>query len=284
MHAHVDNEGMEFYNLPYRQPHERAVWLYMPVGKDEFISEIWKRQGRGGYEMALIVRKQFFPPDMSQLIASQFGTNKGRIAVLGSFYVATYGHCTYTLLQKLTSKPSRVSFDVNPTRIRQLAFEDEIFPTSRDPVVPRPLSRCPRSAMFENFIYTSADLENLVEITPCEKTSAGCLAVIGLLLHYSNGDRAAVGQFRLDCAGQPISTRGSHSIWLSFGNKSGCPFVVAFGIFPPPTAPSQIHLEFVCAGRLEWWFSYRQCKIYLGHQESPETMHNDSGQGVPGIT
>lgn len=44
LHAHVDNESLSFYNLVPQGRH--AMWLYMPMNKDEYISQIWGRPSR----------------------------------------------------------------------------------------------------------------------------------------------------------------------------------------------------------------------------------------------
>ena len=42
LHAHRDGEGTEFYDVQ-DMLHENAIWLYMPVDRGEFISEIWSQ-------------------------------------------------------------------------------------------------------------------------------------------------------------------------------------------------------------------------------------------------
>ncbi|KUI59960.1 hypothetical protein VP1G_07184 [Cytospora mali] len=61
MHAHTPGERTDFYHaVP-----PRAVWHYMPVDSDEFITEIWKRQGLGKRELALMVSPDTLSPTSS---------------------------------------------------------------------------------------------------------------------------------------------------------------------------------------------------------------------------
>lgn len=56
IHAHVPREKMEFYKLAPPQ----AIWQYMPVDTDEFITELWKRQGSEDRDTALMVSLSLF--------------------------------------------------------------------------------------------------------------------------------------------------------------------------------------------------------------------------------
>lgn len=172
------------------------------------------------------------------------------------------------------SSPSRMFFDVTPYGIHKLAFESPEPQCHQIPAIPRPVSAYPESASLDDYFYTSAALENVVEITPCEGKAAGSKqSIIGLLFRYADGHQACVGQFRLDCAGTTLVVVGAASprLWLSFDkDDDGRPFVsgVGVGVCRAPERESHDCLYVSWDGNLEWWFTYNQCKVYYKSQSS----------------
>ncbi|KAI1115064.1 hypothetical protein F5Y14DRAFT_144337 [Nemania sp. NC0429] len=254
LRAHTtDGEDEAPYNEAVMR-RKNTVWLYMPVDEGEFISQIWKRSRQLTRELALLIV-----------------TNRDRVLLLGPQPQPHSRPCNWSLLHRSDGAPSRIFFDITSPRggIHKLGFEAPEPVSSRElPLVPAPSSPYPESSSLDDYFYSSAPLENIVELTPCEATVAGRRSVIGLLFRYSDGHQACVGQFRLDCAATPMLVGSSTEMWLSFDTNDGYPFVDAVGISCPPRPMSRTCLYLSWAGKLEWWFSYKQCKLYYREQKS----------------
>ncbi|KAI0426950.1 hypothetical protein F5Y09DRAFT_317545 [Xylaria sp. FL1042] len=238
---------------------KKGVWLYMPVDEGEYISQIWKRSRRLTLDLALLMV-----------------TNKGRVMMMGpqpkpkpSSYL---GPWKWTLLHTSNGNPSRIFFDVTPYGIHKLAFESpEPIQQDQSPVIPIPLSPYPKLGSLDSYFYTFATLENVAEITPCEDKVAGKRSIIGLLFHYSDGTRACVGQFRLDCATTNLVIGTCPKLWLSFDTNDARPYVNGIGVCPAPKPKSHDCLYISWHGKLEWWFTDNQCKLYYKDQSSMQT-------------
>lgn len=180
--------------------------------------------------------------------------------------------CNWTLLHESDGAPSRIFFDIAPSGIHKLGFESP--PPGGEtslPTLPTPLSSYPESTSLDDYFYTSAPLENIVEITLCDGTILGRRSIIGLLFRYSDGTRTCVGQFRTDRPTMRLAVNKSTKMWLSFDTEDGYPFVDSVGVCRSPKPMSRTCLYISWVGRLEWWFSYKQCKVYYQGQESIST-------------
>lgn len=200
-------------------------------------------------------------------------TNKGRLMMLGPHKPQYLGVCNWTLLHTSDGTSSRIFFDISRFGIHKLAFESP-EPVSGDltPILPTPSSTYPEATSLEDYLYTSAAMEDVIEVTPCEVKVAGRQAIIGLLFSYADGKQACVGQFRLDYAATPLVVVNSSSkMWLSFDTIDGHPFVDGIGVSGPPKPMSRRCLHVSWVGRLEWWLSYSQCKVYYRGQASIAT-------------
>ncbi|KAI0976397.1 hypothetical protein F4678DRAFT_416920 [Xylaria arbuscula] len=258
-YIHTHNAGDSGENLALYNDvvsrNQNAVWLYMPRDEGEYVSHIWKRYGRLTRELALLVV-----------------TNRGRVMTLGFQPRRSWRQCDWTLLYRSDGSPSCIFFDFSPHGIHKLAFESpEPISDGQFPVIPMPLSPYPESDSTVNYFYTFAVLQNTVKITPCESKVAGKRSIIGLLFHYSDGTQACVGQFRPDRAATHLVVGSSPNLWLSFDTEDGYPFVDGVGVSPPPEPKSQKCLYVSWYGKLEWWFSDRQCKLYYEDQFSVPT-------------
>ncbi|KAI3340531.1 hypothetical protein F4824DRAFT_453598 [Ustulina deusta] len=254
LHAHIVGESLAFYNEVVAQ-RKNALWLYMPRNEGEYISQIWKRSRKLTRELAILIV-----------------TNKGRVMMLGPQPQPYWRPCNWTLLHQSDGTSSRIFFDVSPHGIHKLAFESsQPLSQGQFPIVPTPLSPYPESTSLDDYFYTSTMLENVIELIPCKGKVAGRPSIIGLLFRYSDSNQACVGQFRLDCTATPLVVGNSSKMWLSFDTKDGYPFVDSVGVSRPPKPMSRRCLYISWAGRLEWWFSYRQCKVYYQGQTSVAT-------------
>ncbi len=180
--------------------------------------------------------------------------------------------------------PSRVIYQTSQSGISILAFESsqQSAPADdRQPVFPTPLSRYPDSKRFyEDYYYTMAALDDITLVTPCRRRIGGTLVVTGLLIRDAGGHTSCVGQVRLDSLDCPleVSPATSQMLCLGFSPTSMGGHCVTSVIV---ARPSEMHvsttllasswLDLPFRGRLEWWYSFRQCKIHHEVQESPAT-------------
>lgn len=179
---------------------------------------------------------------------------------------------SFSILDKPGKGPSNIFFDESPHGIRELAFESPApIANTRLRTLPESRSPCPESTYLEDYFYTWARLDHVKEVSLCRSTTGPRAIVIGLLLHYPEGRRASVGQVRLDCQEAPMRVEGSEGMWLGF-NTLGFPRVDSIHFSRPSRAPDLVYLAIPWRGRLEWWFSHRQCKVYHDGQISPPTI------------
>ncbi|KAI1821607.1 hypothetical protein F4861DRAFT_518075 [Xylaria intraflava] len=253
LHAHIDGEDSK-YNSVTLPSAKHMIWLYMPINKGEYISQIWKRA-------APIIHNH----DLALLMV----TNKGRTMMLGAQLRYHWAPCNWTLLYSSDGSASRIFFEACPWGISKLGFESpEPARQGRLPFIPPPTSPYPEATVLNQYTYSSAALESVVALTPCEVKVAGKPSIIGLLFRYSDGSRACLGQFRLDWATAPLVVDGSSKLWLTFDMDDGGPFVDSVGVShpPKPMSPRCLHISWV--GKLEWWAGCGQCKVYYQNQAS----------------
>jgi hypothetical protein len=177
---------------------------------------------------------------------------------------------------------SRIIYQTSQSGISVLAFESSQGSAPADgcqPVIPKPLSRSPECrGFYDDYCYTTATLDDTNLVTPCRRRIGGALVVTGLLLRDASGHISCVGQVRLDCLGCPleVSPATSQMLYLGFSPTSEGGHCVTSVIVARPSemnvhttmqAPTWLDLPF--RGKLEWWFSSRQCKIHHESQESP---------------
>jgi hypothetical protein len=128
--------------------------------------------------------------------------------------------------------------------------------------------------------YTNCRLEDITEITCCVDNSASHRRIYGMLLRYTNGRRACVGQYRLNWASAPLTVNPSKPLTIGMSKtEEGFPYVIDVdleGLSEPSAvtipqmnvswseglAPGSIRrMQIPWHGRLEWWFGRRGCGI-----------------------
>jgi hypothetical protein len=159
----------------------------------------------------------------------------------------------------LPESPTRICFNHSLLGIHQLATEHPIFCRELAPL------HTTISPILEwdgiDYFYSSATLKNDVEVTPCWGKQPNHSQVIGLLFRYSSGGRVCVGRFRVDHAGTTLEVGNSQNLYL------GCrwmehyyPYVASVELYPPSASLKWLNLPWM--GKPEWWFSYKNCKLY----------------------
>lgn len=181
----------------------------------------------------------------------------------------------WTLLDRPSNRPSRIFYETSPLGIRCLGFETpHPTPGTELSTFPRPLSKSPRWGL-EEYHYTSATLDDITMVTPSLHQIGGTSVITGLLFHHSNAHTSCVGQVRLDSLGCRFEV--DSCLWLGFASTIiGGPCVIK-ATNSPPSDDSLIWLPLPCRGLLEWWFSFRQCKLHLEGRESPAICWDSPG-------
>lgn len=122
---------------------------------------------------------------------------------------------------------------------------------------------------MEDYFFTSASLDDVITVTPCTSNQDGMLAIIGLLFSASNGRESCVGQIRRDSLGCPLDVDRSQRLWLGFSMQKRQPRVVKVDTFRSREELTWFDMPW--AGVLEWWFSFRQSRLYHEGRTSPVT-------------
>lgn len=181
---------------------------------------------------------------------------------------------TWTLLERPEKTPSRLYFETHGGVLRKMAFETAPpAPAHHRPSLPTPSSPHPESYL-EDYLYTSASLNDIASIIPCIGKIVGKPAVIGLLLCDANGRESCVGQVRRDSLGCPLPVDPSQKLWLGFSLERNLPRVQIVKTSRPLHQEDLTWIDVPWTGTLEWWFSFRQCKVYHGNLSSPATRRD----------
>lgn len=167
-------------------------------------------------------------------------------------------------LCSLPGSPTRVFSNLSSRGVHWLAVEEPVF-RRPSPLLLATSSPYPFSHGTADYFYSSA-----VEVTPCQRELATYSPIIGLLLRYADGQRACVGEFRMDCIGETLEVDASHRLHLGFARaKKIPPHVSKLELCHPQDGGSLRWLSVPWTGKLEWWFTYGHCKVHHGGQESP---------------
>ncbi|WQF76305.1 hypothetical protein CDEST_01319 [Colletotrichum destructivum] len=256
LHAHYVKENLDFYQS-LRTTDETAIWQYMPLHADEVLTEIWKFNGPFRSAIGLLLV-----------------TNQGRSEFLGVQPRPNWSQSEWTLLDLPSDTTSRIYVETTTYGVRRLGFETP-RPERRAqvPSFERPTSSYPIFRHGEYYAWNKAKLNEVVEIVPCRRHHRGRVITIGLLLHYTDGNSACVGQIRLDCLGEASSVDPACKLWLGFWLTDDGPCVSnAVLAQEQPTLPDCESWFLVdWCDNLEWWFSNRQCQLSYQGRLSPET-------------
>ena len=132
-----------------------------------------------------------------------------------------------------------------------------------------PVHRSPRPQSSERneYVFTSASLRGVSEITICRGGRAepdGYTLVTGMVLRYTDGRVATVGSVRLDRLDKSLVVSSSPA-WRLLTQQERRVTSVELAPFPPADAKqrSQVCLEGLWEGTLEWWTGlYNNCWVH----------------------
>ena len=169
-----------------------------------------------------------------------------------------------------TESPTRIYFNQSSEGVHLLAAERPMS-HPETPLLDSASPPRPETYPLKSCFHSEAALENVVQVTVCRSLRGGNWHIDGLLFRYSNGDRASVGQFRMDHAGTPLETDNSQNLHLGFG-EGGIhtrPYVARIELGSPNEIGSLHWLCLPWMGKLKWWFTYNQCQVHHDRQASP---------------
>jgi hypothetical protein len=168
----------------------------------------------------------------------------------------------------LSDTSSRIYFNYARRGIHLIAYGQLIVSTH--PLSLQRPSCYPKGNTIGEYFFTTASLERVAHITICQRVMEATSPIVGLLLRYSNGDRSCVGEFRLDSANETIEVGTSETLSLGFAKTAHrYPYVARVQVCPPIETDSLVWLVLPWKGKLEWWFSSGQCRVYHDKQMSP---------------
>lgn len=132
------------------------------------------------------------------------------------------------------------------------------------------------SGVGNQYFFTTAKLEDVVRVVPCQAWAPGSTGIVGLLFIYSDGHREAVGQIRLDYLLPSMSADPRGDMWLGVRPLSYGFVVDAIRLIP--SAGKTVYggnssedgltwhrVEW--KGRLEWLVWYGSC--FIAHHQQP---------------
>jgi hypothetical protein len=269
-------DDLSFYR-DYDSIYRGVLWVYMPVDPGELVTEIWRRDVSIYFDMSLMVSEDMLGTAVIKVadrLRHQMRTNRGRTIAAGPTIMTSYHDPTWHQVCGPLAGPTRVFFDhsLKAPGMLRCAMWAPGEPSGQAP--PMLLANGP------SWYYSDASLEDVVEITPCRWHEPGQQShskIIGLLLRYSNGSRACLGEFRLDCACTPLRVGDTEKLHLGF-NMTPRPYPVPYLAeirFSSPPAPSDWELdeqwlEIPWKGILQWWFKHNHiCRVIYGDMASP---------------
>jgi len=176
------------------------------------------------------------------------------------------------------NRPSRVYFnewdpDQGPPWVTHLGLEktetDTLVRSERNrqgryPPSLIPSAPPPYTLYNEVWFYTNCRMENIKEIVYCVDETVTDKPVTGMMLHYTNGRRSCLGQYRPDLALVSLRTDATKKLRIGVGKTSKrFPFVAEVTVLVHGAAElrSSTWVDVPWHGRLEWWFTLRQCKL-----------------------
>ncbi|EKJ73077.1 hypothetical protein FPSE_06690 [Fusarium pseudograminearum CS3096] len=253
LHAHTSDEDLSFY----QHVSEYSTWIYMPLEKNERIVRIWMRARNC----------------LNREVALVFETDKGHTKLFGAQTTPNLLACRWILLDAPQGQPGHLFFDDNPDGIRWISLDSQ--PPIGTSLLHLPVASCPHPCLPNNdgFIWSSASVQDVVNMRVCRRNTRDRTEVMGLLFYYSDGKQASVGQVRLDKLDELQTIDHSQSLYLGFErSKRWAPYISKVR-----TSVSQLDntvnmwFEVSWSGTLEWWLSWRQCQVYQDGRKSLPT-------------
>ncbi|KAL2686774.1 hypothetical protein Neosp_004316 [[Neocosmospora] mangrovei] len=238
----------------YESTPENAAWIYMPIKKDERIDRIWVRRNRISNDQKALA----------------FEMNSGRLLFFGHHKTWALDEHKYqwTLLLSLVNERvlTLLFFDtLMPFCIRELGFDTPSLSLPSTPVLTSaPLSHPADPEFLNNPHWSCALVEDVVEVVPCRQTVKGETMITGLLLYYSDGNKASLGHMRLDRLDPAIVVDCSRNLHLGFKKtKDGLSYIAKIELSGCELDTDMDEwFEVSWSGTLEWCCSFQECHVW----------------------
>ncbi|KAI1207656.1 uncharacterized protein F4807DRAFT_434053 [Annulohypoxylon truncatum] len=249
-HAHVKDDNSFYRRMDLRK--SDAIWIYVPLDRDESIATVWWRMGQLPPHCALVVK-----------------TDKNRLVEMGPHTRRSWPSPTWSRMFATSGRPARIYWEYSHHGSKQWATSSPPDQTTIPSV--STISQYPPGS--DGLFYSSASLENIVEIIPCQRKHicSTDLQITGLLIHYKDKTRACVGGFRMDSLCPAIRVGDSSKLYLGFTYADGkYPCLVKVEASPPEDEGPYQWLNFSWEGRMEWWHDRVRCQISCAGKCSPK--------------
>jgi hypothetical protein len=271
LHAHTVGEDLLFYQSSPALG-ESTLWIYVPLRKNELVTEIWKLDGPLFWAPALLVCRVFLVGD-HLLIGFQLVTNLGHSKYLGVQPLKPLDRNKWVLLDRPSKTISHIYPEMTRFGVRGLGFETPQPTPTEPPLVEWPTSPHPYCRPREYFAWNKAKLDDVIELIPYRRHYRGITSIAGVLLRYADGEQTALGLVRLDSLGAVMRVDVTRKLWLGFvlTNFGPCVASIMQAQEKPNLSSCAEWFGVDWCGDLEWWSSSSQCQLsYRGHL-SPKT-------------
>ncbi|POR36086.1 Uncharacterized protein TPAR_03705, partial [Tolypocladium paradoxum] len=187
----------------YRDIHHAFVYIYRPINKGEYLTEIYARHASAVYMKML-----------SELCSLQ---TEGE---------APYSDVMLRALILITAEQGAwprgapLTFADSIAELKHTAFEKSSTPVKRVP----PSSLLPTTPFKgtqsnEPWFFSSCSMKDIAEIAVCRNIFMSHRPIIGMLLRYTSGHKASLGQFRFDMALEKIRGEEGKGYMLAAKDK-----------------------------------------------------------------
>lgn len=243
----------------YESTPEDAAWIYMPIKKDERIDRIWVQRNRISIDQKGLA----------------FEMNSGRLLFFGCHKTWALDEHKYQWTPLFSPAYERsvplFFFDsLIPFCIRELGFDAPCPSFPSTPVLTSaPLSHPADPELLNNPHWSCASVEDVVEVVPCRQIAKGETMITGLLLHYSDGNKASLGHMRLDRLDPAIAVDCSRNLHLGFKKtKDGHSYIAKIELSTCELDTDMDEwFEVSWSGNLEWCFSSHECYVWKSDSE-----------------
>lgn len=146
-----------------------------------------------------------------------------------------------------------------------IAFEGLYGQDTRAPLMAATIRTPPADAIW---YYSTCRLSHVIQVTLCREHGKEGYRVMGMLLLYSDGTRACVGQYRLDWAMRPLAvckdSFAVRSVRRRFGNRVYMYRDVDLQVDPGSISGDTLYSWRLIpwSGTMEWWFTRKTSVIH----------------------
>ncbi|KAJ4191175.1 hypothetical protein NW767_010970 [Fusarium falciforme] len=261
---HFAGEDMIFYKETAEE-HPTVTWLYMPMDKGELVTELWESR----VEIHDVGR-----PESRRIQSLVMKTSQGRMWNIGLHSRRHPG--VWTLLDTPSASPSRIYIEDALNEPPQLAFESPDPNEGHEANPPRvPYRSSSQHYQLQNggfddeywspwdndlddeYLYSSAPLCGVTKLSFCRGEADGIPdCVLGILLHYGDGCKRAVGSVRPDLLDAVVEVGDSKEMSFRLNKWNN---VVEATLSTVDQVDGWIKVPW--SGTLVWWFSSYRCEI-----------------------